>query len=105
VSSSGDNALKVLAEELSSRGLRKLAPSSCEAAIIAIDTLINKVKELNTCITTMLAEDLERTHTHSVDMGSNHGLRIAVQQGEKGKAWHQARRKARKLTEGGVDSE
>jgi len=60
--------------------------------------LSEEVLSLKKCIQDMLREDVSRTHCLSPDMGGNSGLTIRVQQGEKGKAWHQTRAEAVRLS-------
>jgi len=55
--------------------------------------------ELEDALREMLKQDEGRTHVHSCDMGGLHGLSVRVQQGEKGRPWHDSRAKARAILE------
>ena len=56
-----------------------------------------KRDEIRTAVADMLREDEKRTHCHSPDMGGLPGLTIRVQQGERGRPWHEARARVRAM--------
>ena len=54
-----------------------------------------EVTALMKAVSDMLREDEERMYCHSPDMGGLSGLTIRVQQGERGRSWHETRGRLR----------